>query len=163
MARPWCAARRWRCCAATVALALGLVFRRPLTQLLGRVHKLRWGEKEAELTGLVEAASDVQEAVKAAASPLPQDGTESEHARRERIERLMRDAATWGFNLSAVLGLRKMPEMRLQWSADQPVIVTDLLAPSEPEQPPVDMDVAFDDWLAGALAKFHDDNKRRRK
>ena len=44
-------------------LLIGLVFRRPLTEILDRVRRLKWGEKEAEFAELAKATRDVQDAV----------------------------------------------------------------------------------------------------
>jgi hypothetical protein len=52
------------------ALILGLVFRGPLTSLMNRVRRVRWGEREAELAD----TADVQEAIEELAKPLPESG-----------------------------------------------------------------------------------------
>lgn len=98
------------------AVLLGFVFRRPLTELLDRVRRLKWGEKEAELAALAEATRDVEDAVEKASRPLPGDAEESSQQNRERIERLVRDAASWGFSVGKVGDRADLPRMSIDWN-----------------------------------------------
>jgi hypothetical protein len=107
------------------AIVLGLIFRRSLTGLLGRVRKLRYREAEAELAELAEATQGVQDAVEEAAKPLPEDAEEGEQESRERIERLMRTAATWGFTMGKTTDGLALPKMHIRWDGDQPEILID--------------------------------------
>jgi hypothetical protein len=109
-----------------VVLALSIVFRRPVSGLLTRIRRLRWGEREAELDRLVDAADAVQDAVEEASEPLPGDHAESERTRRERIANLLQQAAEWGF----VTGrhypeLSGLPEFHIDWDGDRPLFLAD--------------------------------------
>ena len=97
-----------------VALLLGLVFRRPISGTLDRLKKVRWGEREAELTELAEKASEVREAVEDISKPLPTDRKESEERNRKRIETLIRQSAEWGFSVGKA-GLKKLPDTEICW------------------------------------------------
>ncbi|GLY81852.1 hypothetical protein [Actinoallomurus iriomotensis] len=103
-----------------VALALGLVFRRPLSNLIGRLNKLRWGEKEAVLE-LAGATSEVEEAVKDAAKPLIEGHPENEEERLQSIERLVQEAASLGFRYGTA-GVKAMPTIGIQWYDGEPVV-----------------------------------------
>jgi hypothetical protein len=106
-------------------VVLGLIFRRSLVGLLGRIRKLRWRESEAELAELAEATQGVQDAVEEAAKPLSQDAGEGERESRERIERLMRSAAAWGFAISKTTDASVLPEIHMSWHGDQPELYVD--------------------------------------
>jgi hypothetical protein len=99
------------------AVVLGLVFRTPLIRLLARVRRFRWREAEAELA---EAAEAVEEAAKEAAAPLPPGVEESAQENRERIDRLLIEAAEWGFQLAAVRPGPVPPNIRVKWESGQP-------------------------------------------
>lgn len=100
------------------AVLLGLVFRRPLTELLDRIRRLKWGEKEAELAVALAATQDVEEAVEEAAKPLPADSEVGSRQNRERIERLVRDAASWGFSVGKVGDRNDLPRLGIDWDDD---------------------------------------------
>jgi hypothetical protein len=108
------------------AVVLGLIFRRSVVGLLGRVRRLRWRETEAELTELAEAKQGVQDAVAEAAKPLSGDAPEGEQQYRERIEELMRSSAVLGFRLGRFAYTSAMPEIEITWedefSGDDPRI-----------------------------------------
>ncbi|GAB3990182.1 hypothetical protein GCM10029978_117380 [Actinoallomurus acanthiterrae] len=108
------------------AIILGLIFRRSLTQLLGRVRRLKWKEGEAELAELAAATDDVELAVQEAAAPLPEDEEEREAAQRSRIERLMSDAASLGFHLAQRRPYGPAPQFRINWDGDHPVLAIEL-------------------------------------
>ncbi|MFE9099544.1 hypothetical protein [Actinomadura geliboluensis] len=95
------------------SLILGMIFRRPLGRMLSRVQRLSWGEAEAELA---EAEQDVQEALHEAARPLPA-GDAAQPAHRARIERVVQDAAMWGFRLRES-GVEHFPETRISWAGE---------------------------------------------
>jgi hypothetical protein len=105
---------------------LGLIFRRSLVQLLGRVRKLRWGEKEAELAELAEVTREIEEAVNEAVKPLPADTEESDRQSRKRIERLLQYAAEYGFHIGRFTNASSFPKTRLEWNEDQPRLVPDV-------------------------------------
>ncbi|GLY80517.1 hypothetical protein Airi01_087840 [Actinoallomurus iriomotensis] len=84
---------------------------------------MKWGEKEAELAELAEATNDVREAVREATAPLPEDAQEREAAQRERIERLMRDAASWGFRLAQRRPNEPPPKFEIDWDGDLPLLM----------------------------------------
>lgn len=96
------------------AVLLGLVFRRPLTELLDRVRRLKWGEKEAELAALAEATQGVEDAVEAATRPLPTNDEESSQQNRERVERLVKEAASWGF-AAGKIGRAELSDLVIDW------------------------------------------------
>jgi hypothetical protein len=82
-------------------VALGLIFKQQIKDLMKRVRRLTWRESTAEL---VEATEDVKASIEQAASLLPQDDQVSEAEReqehRRRIEQVVRYAAKWGFQLA---------------------------------------------------------------
>jgi hypothetical protein len=117
------------------AIVLGLIFRPSLVQLLGRVRRLKWGEKEAELAELAEAANDVQEAVAEAAAPLPDNAEQREAVQRERIERLMRDSAQWGFRIGQTSPDITDAEFVINWDGEQPLLGYRVTRPASRQTP----------------------------
>lgn len=99
------------------AVVLGLVFRRPLGGLLARIRKLRYREAEAELA---EAQEAVEDAAKEAARPLPTEAEEGPQENRERIDRLLKEAAEWGYRLSMTRPSLVPPNIRVSWEGEQP-------------------------------------------
>lgn len=79
------------------ALTLGLIFRRSLTGLFARVRTLRWGDGEAELTSVNEAALELESAARDAEEKLPADATDGELERRARLTAVMERAFAYGF------------------------------------------------------------------
>ena len=105
------------------AVLLGLVFRRPLTELLDRIRRLKWGEKEAELAAFADATQGVEDAIEAATRPLPANGEESSQQNRERVERLVKEAASWGFEAGKI-GSADLCDLVIDWDApDRPRVV----------------------------------------
>lgn len=102
------------------AIVLGIIFRRSVGRLLGRVRRLKWREGEAELADLAEATEDVQQAVEEVGKPLPEDETERAAAYRSRIERLVQDAVAWGTKLGEQGWNNAQPSLKIEWDGDQP-------------------------------------------
>jgi hypothetical protein len=109
-------------------LILGLVLRRPLTGMLDRVQHLKWGDKEADLEGLAEAAQGVQKALEEAARPLPLDREEAEKERKTRIERLMQNAVAWGTHMGRAAEAAEVaaPKPKVLWEGMEPTLMADL-------------------------------------
>lgn len=105
------------------AMIIGLVFRRPLTQLLERVHKLKWGEKEAELNAFAEVEESIQDAVDDFAKPLPEDEEKSKQEWRNRITRLVQDGVNAGYRFAKKdKGGEVPPYIVIRWEGDSPKI-----------------------------------------
>jgi hypothetical protein len=79
------------------ALTLGLIFRRSLTGLFARIRTLRWGDGEAELTSVNEAALELESAAREAEEKLPGNAADSELERRARLAAVMERAFKYGF------------------------------------------------------------------
>ena len=100
------------------AVVLGLMFRRSLIALIGRIRKFRVREVEAELA-LVEETSAVETALKEATQPPPRDGAYTEMEQRERVERLLESAAQWGFRIRGLFpDSDRLPPVQVAWADD---------------------------------------------
>jgi hypothetical protein len=101
------------------AVILGLLFRTSVAALLGRLRKAVWGDKQAEFGAINSATREVEQSIQKAALPDSAGADGNDAARRERMDRLMRDAAGWGFQLArAFSGAQSMPEFDIEWVDD---------------------------------------------
>lgn len=100
------------------AVTLGVIFRRSVGQLLGRVRRLKWREGEAELADLAEARNDVQTAIDDVAKPLPEEESERTATYRSRIQRLVDEAVEFGQKVGPSTNAR----LWIDWESDPPRI-----------------------------------------
>jgi hypothetical protein len=115
-----------------VVLVLALVYRPSIILLLSRLKRFKWGDREAELQDIEAAASNVEVALQAATEPLPEDSALQEEQLRDRIERVMAEAAQWGFTLGRMAEVRALPGLGVSWDAgSRPQLKADGLAPRE--------------------------------
>lgn len=106
------------------ALLLGLIFRRPVSALIGRVRHVSWGDAEAEL----DATQNVQEAVQDAARfHLP----EPDPDQKDRIEHAVQEAVNLGFTSGRKTGRSAAPAIQIKWDKGVPHL---FLSPSSAEE-----------------------------
>lgn len=98
-----------------IVLILALVYKRPIVQMLGRLRRFKWGDREAELQDIATAKTDVEVALQDA-TERPADATDiTEGLLKERIERVMTESAKWGFALAQLPEMRTLPELNIRW------------------------------------------------
>lgn len=102
-----------------IIIILALVYRKSLIQLLARIKRVKWGEKEAELGDIAAAASDVEAAIEEAARPLPHDVAEADTQLRKRIEHVMVNSVAWGFALAHIPEVERLPDIAVEWTGDK--------------------------------------------
>lgn len=107
------------------ALFLGLIFRHPVSALIGRVRHLSWGDVQAELDG---ATQNVQEAVRdAARSHLPEPDADQ----KSRIEYAVQEAVNLGFTSGRKTDCPTAPAVQIKWDKGVPHLS---LTPSSAEE-----------------------------
>jgi hypothetical protein len=104
------------------AVILALVFRRPITELIGRLPRLTWGDKEAELAEVAEAKEQVQEAVEQAAKPTPEGYLPID---RDQLRRILQSTVQLGFKTGRTSATAP-PRLSVEWNENEPLVILTL-------------------------------------